>query len=165
MLPLAYNVRSFEVKYLSQVDNEWKDEWDTRAADTPYFLPRAVQIGLVLIASSTDDPDETEDVPFLTTVELEYAPRLPRTSNNSDIAAAQAAGANTVAGQSITFDTNKFNKGGFGGTGASGLASGMDIPKSSKGTSSPGKARQPSRPQQRSTPGMPANDVLNGLRR
>lgn len=77
--PLAYNVRSFRLRYLDQQDQEWKEEWDTRAADTPYRLPRAVEIGLVLIAPDPSDPkgESTVDVPFLTTVVLEYAQRLP----------------------------------------------------------------------------------------
>jgi len=144
VLPLAYNVRSFELKYLDQQDAEWKDEWDTRSADTPYYLPRAVQIGLVLIAVDPADPDETEDVPFLTTVLLEYAPRMPRTSNTGDIATAianaQASGnaGGTIAGQGQgIFDLNKFGKGGFGGTGASGLVSGVPIPSANSGSKGP----------------------------
>lgn len=140
VLPLAYNVRSFELKYLDQQDGEWKDEWDTRSAETPYFLPRAVQIGLVLIAVDPDDEDQTEDVPFLTSVTLDYAPRMPQTQNNGDIAAAIAAaaaqgtGGGTVAGQATMFDIVKFGKGGFGGTGSSGLVSGMPIPSPNAGS-------------------------------
>ncbi len=54
--PLAYNVRSFSLRYLDQLSGEWRDEWDTRSADTPYRLPRAVEIGLVLIAPDPEDP-------------------------------------------------------------------------------------------------------------
>ncbi|MEO0604729.1 MAG: type II secretion system protein GspJ, partial [Myxococcota bacterium] len=63
--PLAYNVRSFSIRYLDQQDNEWKDEWDTRSADTPYRLPRAIEIALVLIAPDPADDDDTIDVPFV----------------------------------------------------------------------------------------------------
>jgi len=140
VLPLAYNVRSFDLKYLDQQDAEWKDEWDTRSADTPYYLPRAVQIGLVLIAIDPADPDQTEDVPFLTTVLLDYAPRMPRTSNTGDIATAianaQAGGqmGGTIAGQGQgVFDIAKFSNGGYGGTGANGLVSGVPIPSPNAG--------------------------------
>jgi general secretion pathway protein J len=141
VLPLAYNVRSFELKYLDQQDGEWKDEWDTRSADTPYFLPRAVQIGLVLIAPDPDDEEQTEDVPFLTTVMLDYAPRMPQTQNTGDMAQAinqamASGGDGTIAGQSTFFDVMKFNKGGFGGTGPGGLVSGMPIPPPNKSSNS-----------------------------
>ncbi len=175
VLPLAYNVRSFELKYLDQQDGEWKEEWDTRSADTPYFLPRAVQIGLVLIASDPDDPEQTEDVPFLTTVVLDYAPRLPQLKNTGDIsqaisqAMAQGNTGGTVAGQGVAlFDISKFSKGGYGGTGAAGLVSGMPIPSpnSSKnsratkggrgGSRGGGRSNRPSRSNLPS-PGNPLN--------
>lgn len=77
--PLAYNVREFRVRYLDQVSGEWKTSWDTRSSDTPYRLPRAVELGLVLIAPDLEDPtgEETVDVPFLSTVTVEYAERMP----------------------------------------------------------------------------------------
>ncbi len=78
VLPLAYNVRSFDLRYLDPKLNEWRDEWDTRSADTPYYLPRAVQIGLVLIGHDSQDPDRTIDIPFMTTVVLAYADPLQR---------------------------------------------------------------------------------------
>ncbi|MFT4625042.1 MAG: general secretion pathway protein J [Myxococcota bacterium] len=74
--PLAYNVRTFNLRYLDPQINEWRDEWDTRGADTPNRLPRAVEIGLVLIGPDPDDSDRTVDVPFLTTVLLHYADRI-----------------------------------------------------------------------------------------
>jgi len=160
VLPLAYNVRSFELKYLDQQDGEWKDEWDTRSADTPYFLPRAVQIGLVLIAVDPSDPEATEDVPFLTTVMLDYAPRMPRTSNTGDIATAianaQAAGngGGTIAGQGQgLFDVIKFGKGGFGGTGRSGLVSGVPIPSPNTSKGGRGKSINSRGPRRSRGPG------------
>ncbi|MCB9685865.1 MAG: prepilin-type N-terminal cleavage/methylation domain-containing protein [Alphaproteobacteria bacterium] len=80
--PLAYNVRSFHLRYLDQQNGEWQTSWDTRSATTPYRLPRAVEIGLVLIAPDPADPSgqDTVDVPFLETVLLEYAPRMPNPS-------------------------------------------------------------------------------------
>jgi general secretion pathway protein J len=76
--PLAYNVRSFNVRYLDPQTNEWRDEWDTRNADTLYRLPRAVEIGLVLIAEDPDDPDRTIDVPFLSRFTLVYGQHLAK---------------------------------------------------------------------------------------
>jgi prepilin-type N-terminal cleavage/methylation domain-containing protein len=72
--PLAYNVRTFNVRYLDGRVFEWLDEWDTRSPDQPYILPRAVELGLVLIAPDPEDPERsTIDVPYLTTVIVEYA--------------------------------------------------------------------------------------------
>lgn len=76
ILPLAYNVRTFELRYLDPTTNEWRDEWDTRGTDTPNRLPRAVQIGLTLLGRDVDDPDRTVEMPFFTTVRLEYADPL-----------------------------------------------------------------------------------------
>lgn len=73
ILPLARQVRSFELRYLDAQQDEWRDEWDTRSTDTPNRLPRAVQIGLTLIGQDPEDPDRTVDVPFVTTVILQYA--------------------------------------------------------------------------------------------
>ncbi len=74
--PLAYHVKSFDLRYLDGRTNEWTDEWDTRSGDTPYMLPRAVQIGLVLLSPDPDDPERSVDVPFMTTVILENADPL-----------------------------------------------------------------------------------------
>lgn len=74
--PLAYNVRAFNVRYLDPQTNEWRDEWDSRDTDTLYRIPRAVEIGLVLIAPDPEDEDRTIDVPFLSRFELVYGQRL-----------------------------------------------------------------------------------------
>lgn len=79
--PLAYNVRSFNLRYLDPLDNEWKDEWDTRNSDTNYRLPRAVEIGLVLLTPDPEDRDRSLEVPFMTTVNLEFADKLVNTNN------------------------------------------------------------------------------------
>lgn len=76
VLPLAYNVRSFNLRYLDQISGEWRDEWDTRQAETMYRLPRAVEIALVLMAPDPEDPEQTVDVPFLSTVQLHYADNM-----------------------------------------------------------------------------------------
>ena len=71
--PLAYNVKSFDLRYLDGTRNEWVDEWDTRSADTPYRLPRAVQVAMVLLAPDPEDEDDSVEVPFFTTIPLQYA--------------------------------------------------------------------------------------------
>ncbi|MBN2801363.1 MAG: prepilin-type N-terminal cleavage/methylation domain-containing protein [Deltaproteobacteria bacterium] len=78
VFPLAYNVRSFDLRYLDPKTNEWRDEWDSRSTDTPYYLPRAVQIGMVLIGQDASDADKTIDIPVMTTVVLQYASPLKR---------------------------------------------------------------------------------------
>lgn len=70
--PLAFNVRSFNLRYLDGQINEWKDLWSSENAEFGYRLPRAVEIGLVLLKKDEDDRYDRE-VPFLTTVMLEYA--------------------------------------------------------------------------------------------
>lgn len=83
--PLAYHVETFNLRYLNSRTFEWADEWDSRSVDTPYELPRAVQIGLVLKKPDPDDDRRTVDVPFLTTVSLNYAaPVTPRMTLPTD---------------------------------------------------------------------------------
>lgn len=83
VLPLAYHVKSFDVRYLDSANNEWVEQWDTRGVDTPGRLPRAVQVALVLLAPDPEDPErKTVDVPFLTTVTLQNAPPLAQTGFN-----------------------------------------------------------------------------------
>jgi len=76
--PLAMNVRSFELRYLDGRTEEWEKEWDTRGVDFANRLPRAVQVGLVLIGVDPQDPERTVDTPFFTTVLLQYANPMPR---------------------------------------------------------------------------------------
>lgn len=124
--PLAYNVRTFRVRYLDQVSGEWRSEWDTRSADTPYRLPRAVELGLVLIAPDPGDPggERTIDVPFLSTVMLEYAERMPSTDPN------MAGSTSTAGGGAISPAAAALLQpglGGFGGGGAQGLSGGGSV--------------------------------------
>lgn len=76
IFPLAHNVRTFNVRYLDGQTGEWVDEWDSRGTDTPNRLPRAIEIGLVLIGTDPDDPDRTVDLPHITTVLLERGGHL-----------------------------------------------------------------------------------------
>ena len=76
-LPLAYNVRNFDLRYLDGNTNEWVAQWDTRTVDQANRLPRAVQVGFVLILEESDGRRKrTVDVPLLTTVLLHYADPL-----------------------------------------------------------------------------------------
>lgn len=121
--PLAYNVRTFRMRYLDQVSGEWKTEWDTRSPETPYRLPRAVELGLVLIAPDPEDPtgEQTVDVPFLSTVVLEYAERMPSTD---PLMAAAAAAGGTTGGTAPAAPPTMLGLGGYGGGGATGLSGG-----------------------------------------
>ncbi len=74
--PLAYDVVSFDLRYLDSQTAEWKDEWDTTGVDTPNRLPRAVQVALVLLAPDPEDEEKTIERTYLTTVMLDFAPRL-----------------------------------------------------------------------------------------
>jgi len=79
--PLAYNVQSFNLRYLDPIDNEWKEEWDTRNSETNYRMPRAVEIGLVLLTPDPDDTDRTVEVPFMTTVNLHFSDKIVNKNN------------------------------------------------------------------------------------
>jgi general secretion pathway protein J len=47
-LPMCHNVRELNLRFYDETKEEWKDEWDTKGADTPGRLPRAVEIRLEL---------------------------------------------------------------------------------------------------------------------
>lgn len=90
--PLAKNVRSFDVRYLDSQTNEWVEEWDTRGVDTPYRLPRAVELSLVLIGRDPEDRERSIDVPFLARVRTEFSPVLFNPSNPASLLAQQFGG-------------------------------------------------------------------------
>lgn len=117
--PLAHNVRSFEFRYLDSVTDEWVEEWDTRSVDYANRLPRAVQVGLVLIGKDPADPERTVDLPFFTTVLLQYADPLPR-QGQSLLPTTAAGGASTP--------TTPTTRGGGGRGGAGGSGRGGSIP-------------------------------------
>lgn len=71
--PLAYNVRSFDLKYLNGRTGEWVETWDSRGVDTPYELPRSIEINLILIGRDPEDDRRTIDVPFVTRVKVEHS--------------------------------------------------------------------------------------------
>lgn len=78
ILPLAYGVKTFNVRFLDPTVNEWKDEWDTAGVETPYRLPRAVRIVLEMLAPDPDDPERQVTRTYASTVILAYGPVLTR---------------------------------------------------------------------------------------
>lgn len=97
--PMAYNVEEFNLRYLNGTTNEWADDWDSRGADTPYVLPRSVEIGLVLLGPDPADPDRTVEVPFLTSVILQYANPLVNPNNPFGNLAGGVGGTSSPFGQ------------------------------------------------------------------
>jgi general secretion pathway protein J len=122
--PLAYNVRSFNLRYLDPMDNEWTDEWDTRNTETIYRLPRAAEVGLVLIAPDPMDEDRSIDVPFMTTINLTYGGKLMSKGNPLNNRVSQSLfggnGNPLMASPLAAFGANGF--GGFGTAALSPLA-------------------------------------------
>jgi uncharacterized membrane protein YgcG len=139
VFPLAYNVRSFNLRYLDSQTAEWRDDWDTRGADTPYRLPRSVEIGLVLISEDPEDPDRTIDVPFLTTVLLQYGERIlnPQAAllgqlmgNSGGAGGPNSGGASTPStrgGTSGRSGSSRSPGGGFSPGGGRGFGSGSEM--------------------------------------
>jgi general secretion pathway protein J len=119
VFPLAHDVRSFEVRFLDTQKDEWVEEWDTRSTDTPNRLPRAVQIGLVLIGPDPLDEDRTVDLPFLTTVVLEYAESYPRGGLPLAVGAGGTDGGSTGRGRGRGGRELPGRSGGRSGRGAS----------------------------------------------
>ncbi len=78
ILPLAYGVTTFNVRFLDSRTNEWKDEWDTTGVDTANRLPRAVRIVLELLAPDPDDPERKITRTYASTIILNYGPVLTR---------------------------------------------------------------------------------------
>lgn len=118
--PLAYNVRTFNLRFLDGRLNEWKDEWNSDGADTPYMLPRAVEVGLVLLGPDPDDERRTVDVPFLTTVPLFYAdPIVPLLGSGLQQGQGQA-GQGQAGQQGMSPAIQRAMQGGFGGGARSG---------------------------------------------
>ncbi len=73
VLPLAYNVESFNLRYLDGTVNEWKDEWDSRKAEFLNRLPRAVEVSMVLLVPDPKDPDRMIEKPHTTQILLEFS--------------------------------------------------------------------------------------------
>lgn len=78
ILPLAYGVKTFNLRFLDPTTGQWRDEWDTTGADTPYRLPRAVRIVLEMLAPDPDDPERDITRTYATTIILAYGPVLTR---------------------------------------------------------------------------------------
>ena len=80
--PIAYNVKTFELRYLDPTTNEWRNEWDSEGADTPSRLPRAVEIALVVYTPNPRKPGEYEERATKTTVVLAFADKLQQQSGS-----------------------------------------------------------------------------------
>ena len=82
--PIAYNVRSFDLRYLDGRTNEWTAEWATRRADTPNILPRAVEIAMVVLYPDPRKPGDWLEKPHKTTVVLEFADPVVQKAGGQD---------------------------------------------------------------------------------
>lgn len=78
--PIAHGVRRFDVRFLDGKTGEWRETWDTSGTETPNTLPRAVQIILVISAPSLDEPGQLTDHTYLTTIMLDYAAAMTRST-------------------------------------------------------------------------------------
>lgn len=75
--PLAYGVKSFQVRSLNSTTCEWQDDWDTLSIESGQTnaLPRAVQLVLIMLMDDPVEEGETIERAFATTVILEYGKR------------------------------------------------------------------------------------------
>ncbi len=78
ILPLAYRVKVFNLRYLNPDTAEWVEEWDSTGADQPNLLPRAVQVVLTLLAPDPDDPELLSERSYTSTIPLLYAKPLAK---------------------------------------------------------------------------------------
>lgn len=123
--PLAFNVRTFNVRYFDGKVGEWREDWDSRNADTANRLPRAIEIGLELIGVDNEDPDDTKDYAYVSTFLLDYADRIPQGLFGLSQSAIQDAAGGGAAG---------------GANGANGGAAGGGRPGGAAGGGRPGGA-------------------------
>lgn len=77
ILPLAYGVTRFDLRFLDPTTNEWREDWDTTGTETPNRLPRAVQVLLELLGPGAEE-GELVPYPYATTVVLEFGPPLKK---------------------------------------------------------------------------------------
>jgi len=73
ILPLAYDVRRLDLRFLDGRNNEWVEEWDSTGVDYANRLPRAVRVALVLMGPDPDDEEGQIEYPFATTILLQFA--------------------------------------------------------------------------------------------
>lgn len=78
VLPLAYNVKSLDMRFLDTETGEWLEEWSTEGVDQSGRLPRAVKLVLKISAPDPDDESDITDHTFVTTILLEYAKAMKR---------------------------------------------------------------------------------------
>jgi hypothetical protein len=82
--PIAYNVKSFNLRYLDGRVNTWRDEWDSRSGDAPNMLPRAVEITMVMLVPDPKRKGRFLDRPIQTSVTLEFAAPMVQQRANQD---------------------------------------------------------------------------------
>ena len=76
--PLAYRVKSFDLRYLVSETAEWVEDWDSTGAERANQLPRAVQVVLVLMGPDPEDDDEMSPRSYVTTVPLFFGKALTK---------------------------------------------------------------------------------------
>jgi general secretion pathway protein J len=105
--PLAYNVKTFNLRWLDGTTNEWKDEWDTTGAETPNRLPRAAQIVLGLMTPDPDNEGKEIERTYATTVLLRFADAITSDAMSAAAAAAADGSSDTTSSTSSTTDEAK----------------------------------------------------------
>lgn len=82
--PLAYKVKTFNLRWLDGDSKEWKDEWDTTGVDQANRLPRAAQVVLGLMAPDPDNEGKEIERTFATTGLLQYADPLKADATSNE---------------------------------------------------------------------------------
>jgi len=82
--PLAYNVKSFNLRYLDGRVNVWRDEWDSRSADAPNILPRAVEVTMVMLVPDPKRKGRFVERPLKSTISLAFAEPMVQQRANQD---------------------------------------------------------------------------------
>lgn len=82
--PLAYNVKTFNLRYLDGRVNVWRDEWDSRSADAPNMLPRAVELTMVMLVPDPKRKGRFVERPLRTTISLAFAEPMVQQRANQD---------------------------------------------------------------------------------
>lgn len=84
VMPIAYNVKEFNLRYLDGRINEWSDTWDTRSADHLNTLPRAVEISMIVLIPPGRVGDDWTEKPQKTTVLLQFADAAVQQAGGND---------------------------------------------------------------------------------
>ena len=90
-LPLLERVTRFNLRYLDNETNEWREDWDTSGAETPNRIPRAVELVIQIEVPDSEDSTRLVEKNFIKTILLELSPPLKKEGLN-------ASGANPNGG-------------------------------------------------------------------